>query len=438
MSTTLATGNAAWTARAAAVLPGGAMGAQFPASHPFVATHGKGSKIYDADNNAYLDYVLGSGPLILGHAHPTVNAAVAAQLERGSHFYALNAPAIELAERIVAAVPCAEKVKYTSTGSEATGLAMRLARAYTGRDKILKFEGGYHGHGDYAVVAHAPRTPTDYPLGKADSAGVPQAVTDTVLVAPFNDLAAAREIIDCYHDELAAVIVEPYQRVIPPQPGFLQGLREATQAHGIVLIFDEVVTGFRLAWGGAQEHYGVVPDIAAYGKTIGGGYPLAAVAGHADLIDLTDPSRRASDDRYAYAAGTFNGNPLAAAAGVATLNTLAEPGTYKRLHAICDRLGNGFQAMLDAAKIPAQVLWDGPIMAVLFTATAVTNYQAAQTAHPEQMRAWYEGLLQRGFLVNPAVQKFYLSTVHTEEDIDATLVAAEEIVAIMRQQISAG
>ncbi len=425
-------GNAAWAARAAAVLPWGAIGTQLPAGRAFVATHGAGSKIYDADGAAYLDYVLGSGPLILGHAHPAITAAVTAQAARGSHFYALNAPAIELAEKIVAAVPCAEKVKFASTGSEATGLALRLARAHTGRDKILKFEGGYHGHGDYALVAFAPRQPSDYPVGVPDSAGVPRAVSDTVLVAPFNDAETAREIIAAYRHELAAVIVEPYQRVIPPQPGFLQALREATAANDVLLIFDEVVTGFRLAWGGAQEHYGVTPDLAAYGKTIGGGYPLAAVAGRADLIDLTDPRRRDETDRYAYFGGTFSGNPLAAAAGVAALDELARPGTYDRLRAICNRLGEGFRDLLTAANIPAQVLWDGPIMTVLFTETPVTDYASAQTADPARMRAWYEGLLARGFLVNPTVQKFYLSTAHTEADVDATLAAAREIVAEMR------
>lgn len=420
--------NATWTARAEAVLPWGAIGAQLPAGRSFVAARGAGSRIYDADGAAYLDYVLGSGPLLLGHAHPAITEAVTRQAALGSHFYALNAPAIELAERIVAAVPCAEKVKFASTGSEATGLALRLARAYTGRDKILKFEGGYHGHGDYAVVAYAPQTPTDYPRGRADSAGVPRAVADTVLVAPFNDAEAAREIIECYRHELAAVIVEPYQRVIPPQPGFLQALREATSANDVLLVFDEVVTGFRLAWGGAQEHYGVTPDLAAYGKTIGGGYPIAAIAGRADLIDLTDPRRRGADDRYAYFAGTFSGNPLAAAAGVAALDALARPGTYARLRAVCDRLGHGFRAILAEAGIPAQVLWDGPIMTVLFTETPVIDYRSAQTADPARMRAWYEGLLARGFLVNPAVQKFYLSTAHTDADIDATLAAAREVV----------
>jgi glutamate-1-semialdehyde 2,1-aminomutase len=421
--------NAAWTARARQVMPGGSIGTQLPEGQAFVAVRGQGSRIYDVDGNAFLDYVLGSGPLILGHAHPAITEAVIRQAEQGAHFYALNTPIIELAERIVAAVPCAEKVKFASTGSEATGLAMRLARAYTGRDKILKFEGGYHGHGDYAVVAITPRRPTDFPVGRADSAGVPRPVADTVLVAPFNDAETAREIIEVYRHDLAAVIVEPYQRTIPPQPGFLQALREAATANNVLLIFDEVVTGFRLAWGGAQERYGVVPDLAVYGKTIGGGYPISAVAGRADLIDLTD-ARRAGD-RYAYFGGTFSGNPLAAAAGVATLDELAKPGTYDRLRAVCDRLGQGFQAVLADAGLPAQVLWDGPIMTVLFTDQPVTDYRSAQTADPARMRAWYEGLLARNFLVNPGVQKFYISTAHSEADVDETLAAAREVATEM-------
>lgn len=423
--------SAAWTARARRVLPGGALGTQLPQGQSFVAARGAGSRIYDADGNGFLDYVLGSGPLILGHAHPAVTEAVTRQAARGAHFYALSEPIIDLAERIVGAVPCAEQVKFASTGSEATGLALRLARAHTGRDKVLKFEGGYHGHGDYAVVAFAPRRPGDFPFGSADSAGVPRAVADTVLVAPFNDAEAAREIIECYRHELAAVIVEPYQRTIPPRPGFLQALREATAANDVLLIFDEVVTGFRLAWGGAQEHYGVVPDLAAYGKTIGGGYPISAVAGPAAIIGLSDPSRRDETERYAYFGGTFSGNPLAAAAGVATLDALGQPGTYERLRAICDRLGSGFRAILAEAGFPAQVLWDGPIMAVLFTEQTVTDYRSAQTADPARMRAWYEGLLLRGLLVNPGVQKFYLSTAHSEADVDETLAAAREVVREM-------
>ena len=424
--------NAEWAARAARVMPYGAVGiATGAGGEAFVAARGAGSTIYDADGNAYIDYVLGSGPLILGHAHPAITAAVVEQARRGAHFYALSEPIIDLAEQIVAAVPCAEKVKFASTGSEATFLAMRYARAFTGRDKVLKFEGGYHGHSDYAVVASAPQRPVDYPIASPDSAGVPRAVADQMLVAPYNDAALAGEIIASYGRELAAVIVEPYQRVIPPQPGFLQALREACDRHNVLLIFDEVVTGFRLAWGGAQERYGVIPDLAVYGKTIGGGYAISAVAGAAEIIELADPRRR-NDDRYTFFGGTFSGNPLAAAAGAATLRELARPGTYDRLRAVGDRLAHGLQALLAEAGVPGQVLWEGPIVTVLFTDQPVTDYRSAQTADRGRMAQWYDGLLARGMLVNPAVQKFYLSAVHSNADIDATLAAAREVLAEMR------
>lgn len=423
-----ATQSAALTARAERVLPGPSLGTFVTApDRPFVAARGAGSRVWDVDGNEFIDYVLGSGPLILGHAHPAVVAAVTRQAARGAQFYALNEPAIELAERLVEAIPCAEKVLFCSTGSEATFYAMRLARAHTGRDKVLKFEGGYHGASDYAVVAYAPPRAVAYPVAPPDSAGVPAGAAGEMLVAPFNDAALAAELIARHRDELAAVIVEPFQRFIPPQPGFLAALRRATAEHGVLLIFDEVVTGFRLAWGGAQERYGVVPDLAAYGKTIGGGFPLAAVAGPAAILDLADPRRR-GDDRYVYFSGTFNGNPLAAAAGLATLDELARPGVYDRLHATAGRLAAGLEGAAAAAGVAAQVLWDGPIVTVLFTARPVTDYRSARTADPARARRWHDGLLARGLLINPAQQKWYLSTAHGDEEIDRTLAAARAVL----------
>jgi glutamate-1-semialdehyde 2,1-aminomutase len=429
------THSAALTERAERVLPGPSLGTFLaPAGQPFVAARGQGSTIYDVDGNAWLDYILGSGPLILGHAHPAVVEAVTRQAALGAQFYALNEPIIELAERIVAAAPCAEKVKFASTGSEATFYAMRLARAYTGRDKILKFEGGYHGHSDYAVVAYAPSRASQiaYPVAPPDSAGVPHGAAAEVLVAPFNDAELATTLIEQHRRDLAAVIVEPYQRFIPPQPGFLEALRRATAANDVLLIYDEVVTGFRLAWGGAQERYGVVPDLAVYGKTIGGGYPISAVAGPSAILDLADPRRKDdAPDQYVYFSGTFNGNPLAAAAGLATLNELARPGTYDRLRATANHLATSLQALLAEFDIPAQVLWDGPIVTVLFTDQPVTNYRAAQTADRDRTRRWHEGLLARGLFVNPVQQKWYLSTAHTAADIATTLDAARAVLTEM-------
>src|SRR5438046_6563954 len=271
--------------RAARVLPGGVLGSH--RSGPgleFVVREGRGAYLWDMSGRRYLDYLLGSGPMRLGHAHPAVVEAVQRQMERGTSYFVVNEPAIRLAEEIVAAVPCAEQVRYTSSGAEATFFALRVARAYRKRDKIMKFEGGYHGGHDYALMSVAPRSPKAFPAATPDSAGIPHVLEGEVLIAPYNDLATVEALLAVYADELAAVIVEPFQRLIPPQRGFLEGLRTLTRRHGIPLIFDEVVTGFRFAYGGAQEYYGVVPDLAAYGKIIGGGFPLAAVCGRREIM----------------------------------------------------------------------------------------------------------------------------------------------------------
>src|SRR6202795_5364328 len=260
--------------RAKRRLPGGVLGtSRYAEDAAFVVKHGKGSKIYDVSGREYIDYVLASGPLILGHAHPAVVAAVRAQIEGGSTYFMVNEPIIQLAEEICQAVPCAEQVRFTSTGSEATFFALRVARAHRRRDKVLKFEGGFHGTHDAALMSVSPRSPKAFPAALPDSAGIPHAIGEDVLIAPYNDLATAEALIATYHNDLAAVIVEPYQRVIPPAPGFLRGLRDVTRRYGVLLVFDEIVTGFRLAYGGAQEYYGVVPDIAALGKSIAGRVP---------------------------------------------------------------------------------------------------------------------------------------------------------------------
>jgi glutamate-1-semialdehyde 2,1-aminomutase len=276
--------------RAKQRLPGGVLGtSRYADDVGFVVKHGKGSKIYDVSGREYIDYVMASGPMVLGHAHPAVVAAVRQQLEAGTTYFMVTEPIIELAEEICRAVPCAEQVRFTSTGSEATFFALRVARTARGRDKILKFEGGYHGANDYAMMSSSPRSPKAFPAPVPDSSGIPHAIEAEVLIAPYNDLATVEGIVATHADELAAVIIEPFQRLIPPQPGFLQGLREITRRHGILLVFDEVVTGFRLAYGGAQEYYGVVPDIACVGKIVGGGFPLAAVCASADLMRPFDP-----------------------------------------------------------------------------------------------------------------------------------------------------
>src|SRR5262250_2608274 len=265
---------------AAQHLPGGVLGSsRMPDDLAFVVKRGRGSKLWDVSGREYIDYLLGSGPMILGHAHPAVVAAVREQLEHGTTYFLVNEPVIKLADELCRAVPCAEQVRFTSTGSEATFFALRAARSWRKREKVMKFEGGYHGSHDYALMSSSPRSPKAFPAATADSAGIPHVIQDEVLIAPYNDLATVEALLAVHADSLAAVIVEPFQRLIPPAPGFLQGLRELTRRRDIPLVFDEVVTGFRLAYGGAQEFYGVVPDLAAVGKIVGGGFPLAAVCG---------------------------------------------------------------------------------------------------------------------------------------------------------------
>ncbi|HKW94373.1 MAG TPA: aminotransferase class III-fold pyridoxal phosphate-dependent enzyme [Methylomirabilota bacterium] len=410
--------------RARRRLPGGVLGtARYADEAAFVVKHGKGSKIYDVSGREYIDYVLASGPLILGHAHPAVVAAVRAQLEGGSTYFMVNEPIIELAEEICRAVPCAEQVRFTSTGSEATFFSLRVARTARQRDKILKFEGGYHGAHDYAMMSSSPRSPKAFPAPVPDSSGIPHAIEADVLIAPYNDLATVEGIVATHADELAAVIVEPFQRLIPPQPGFLQGLREITRRHGVLLVFDEVVTGFRLAYGGAQQYYGVVPDIACVGKIVGGGFPLAAVCASAELMTPFDPGQDGTGD-FISQSGTLNGNPIAAVAGLATLAELRKPGVYDKLHATGRRLMAGLGDLARRSGLPAQVVGEPLVFDIVFTDEPITDYRSLQKSDGALARAFTTELIKRGVVKN--TQKMYLSLMHGEADVAATLAAAED------------
>lgn len=405
----------------ASLLPGGDVTAlSIPGGARPVIARGAGCRLWDTDGREYIDYLLGSGPLVLGHAHPEVTEAVNRQASRGSTFYTITEPLLELAERIVRQVPCAEMVQFCASGSEAALYALRIARAATGRPAILKFEGGFHGASDYALMSLAPSGPPDYPRPEPDSSGIPPAVTSDVLVAPFNNLEAVTQIVEQHASRLAAILVEPYQRVIEPVPGFLPGLRQLASTHGIVLIFDEIVTGFRFGPGGAQQLYGVTPDLSCLGKIIGGGYPLAAVAGTAALLRLADPRRRGEAD-YVYMSGTLNGNPVAAAAGNATLNVLARDGAYERLFAAGDHIRSGLQAAFAAAGMPAQVLGVGPIFQVALTAEPVTDFRSLRRSDAATMKRIAERVFQQGFFVTGA--KGYVSLAHTDADLDAAVAA---------------
>jgi glutamate-1-semialdehyde 2,1-aminomutase len=313
-----------------------------------------------------------------------------------------------------------------SSGSEATFFALRVARAFRQRDKIMKFEGGFHGTHDYALMSVSPRSPKAFPAAMADSGGIPHAIGEEVLIAPYNDLATTEALIATHHNELAAVIVEPYQRVIVPQPGFLAGLRAVTQRYGVPLVFDEIVTGFRLAYGGAQEYYGVVPDVAAFGKVLAGGFPLAAVAGRADIMHHFDAALEGSPD-YVWQAGTLNGNPVAAVAGLATLAELRKPGAYATLFATGKRLKDGLATAAGRHGMPAQVSGEPPVFDILFTDQPVVDYRATLTADRRCIALFNEECLRRG--VVKAVNKIYVSLAHSDQDVDETLAVFDDALA---------
>jgi glutamate-1-semialdehyde 2,1-aminomutase len=416
-------------------LPGGVLGSRAaPDGLAFVVKRGQGSRVWDVTGREYIDYLLGSGPMILGHAHPAVVEAVRRQAEDGTTFFWVNEPALGLAAEICRSAPCAEQVRFTSSGTEATFFALRAARTYRGRSKIMKFEGGYHGSHDYALMSMAPRSPKAFPAPTPDSAGIPVAIEGEVLIAPYNDLPTVESILAVHAEELAAVIVEPFQRLIAPQRGFLTGLRALTERHRIPLIFDEVVTGYRFAYGGAAEFYGVTPDLAAYGKIIGGGFPLAAVAGKRDIMQAFDPRFEGAGDFIAQV-GTLNGNPIAAAAGLATLAELRKPGVYSRLHGQGRALREGFADLVARAGIPAQVIGEAPLFDVVFTDRPVLDYRAFLTADTALMKAFNAECLKRGVL--KGAQKIYLSLAHTEDDVARTLEVFKAALAALPRRRSA-
>lgn len=414
-------------ATAKKVLPGGTFGNTIL---DLVIARGDGGHVWDVSGNQYIDYLIGSGPMLVGHNHPDVLKAVVTQIPNGATFFVNNAHGIKLAEAIVEAMPCAEQVRFVSTGSEADMYALRVARAYKKRDKILKFEGGYHGMSDYGLMSLAPKRLANFPQPVPDSAGIPKSVQDEVIVAPYNDLDAVRSLVQQHGRELAAIIVEPFQRLIPPKPGFLEGLRKITSENGIVLIFDEVVTGFRFAYGGAQSYYGVTPDLCTLGKVIGGGFPLAAIAGRADIMRHFDKAAVAEDE-FTVQIGTLSGNPVASAAGLATMNVLKRPGTYEALFATGNKLRDALSRILKDANIPARVVGEAPLFDVCFADVDVVDYRTWQKHDANMMRRVNAGLLERGILKGES--KYYISTALTDADINRTIAAFEDVIREVRQ-----
>ncbi len=427
-----------WFERARKVIPGGvnspvrAFGAV--GGTPRFLARGKGSRVWDADGREYIDLVASWGPLILGHAHPEVEEAVIRALRNGATFGAPTTAEVELAERVVEAVPSVEMVRLVSSGTEATMTAARLARGYTGRSRILKFEGCYHGHADSFLIKSGSGALT---FGVPSSPGVPAPLAELTLVAPYNDLEAVKTLYYRHQKDIAAVIVEPVvgnMGTVLPEPGFLEGLRELADDYGSLLIFDEVITGFRVAFGGAQERFGVMPDLTTLGKILGGGLPLGALGGKREILERLAPVGPV------YQAGTLSGNPLATAAGLATLEILKRGGKafYASLEAKGRRLEEGLQGAIQKAAtqkagLSACVVRMASMMTLFFAPGPVKNLGSLSGVRADLYSKFFHAMLDRGIYFPPAqYEAFFLSAAHTEAEIDRIVEAAGEALAGMR------
>jgi len=381
--------------------------------YPFFAEYAKGSKIVDVDGKSYLDYCLAYGPMVLGHANPDVMEEVVAQLKKGSAYGVPTENEIELAKLVVKKVPCAKMVRFVNSGTEATMSAIRLARAATGRKKIIKFEGAYHGAHDYVLVKSGSGA-----AGLPDSPGVPEETTMNTVLIPFNNEEAIVDIIKAEGDSIAAIIVEPIMGnigIIPPMDKYLEFLRDITIENGIILIFDEVITGFRISQGGAQEYFGVTPDLVTFGKILGGGFPIGALSGKKELMEMLAPSGNV------YQAGTFNGNPISITAGLATLKQLNE-SFYSVMNTKGDILRKGVQDILDVHNLDYQVAGLSSMFQIYFTENEVWNYEDAKTADTEKFNIFFQTLLNKGVFIPPSqFECCFLSKMHDDVDIQNTL-----------------
>jgi glutamate-1-semialdehyde 2,1-aminomutase len=394
---------------------------------PLFIRKAEGARMWDADGKGYIDYMGSWGPLILGHAHPSVIEAITQAAARGTSYGAPCAAEVELADRVVRLVPSIQKVRFVSSGTEATMSALRLARGFTGRNKILKFEGCYHGHADALLVAAGSGVAT---LGIPGSPGVPEGTVADTVVAPFNDLGAVEKVVEAHGPDLAAIIVEPVagnMGVVAPRDGYLQGLRDLATRAGTLLVFDEVMTGFRLSSGGAQVLYGIKPDLTCLGKIIGGGLPVGAYGGRADIMEHIAPTGPV------YQAGTLSGNPLAMAAGCVTLDLLQRAGTYKRLEMLSARLHAGLLGARDEADVKVTINRVGSMITLFFTPGPVHDYVSAKTSDTALFARFFHELLERGIYFPPAqYESAFVSLAHTEGDIDTTVRAAGEIFRELR------
>jgi len=396
---------------------------------PVFIARGEGALIYDVDGNEYIDYVASWGPLILGHIHPEVTAALQECLARGTSFGAPTELETELARTIVEAVPAVEMVRLVNSGTEAAMSALRLARGYTGRNKIVKFEGCYHGHADFLLIKAGSGALT---LGVPSSPGVPASTAANTITAPYNDLDTVEKIFAQEGEEIAAVIVEPVagnMGVVPPREGFLEGLREITRRYGSLLIFDEVMTGFRLAYGGAQELYRIEPDLTCLGKVIGGGLPVGAYGGKREIMEQVAPAGPV------YQAGTLSGNPLAVTAGLATLKVLKRPGTYAELERKSALLASGLAAAAREAGLGATFNRVGSMLCIFFTDTPVVDYPSACTSDLARFAAFFRSMLEQGIYLAPSqFEAAFMSLAHTGEQIERTVEAARKAFSAARKK----
>ncbi|HEX9674550.1 MAG TPA: glutamate-1-semialdehyde 2,1-aminomutase [Anaerolineales bacterium] len=393
---------------------------------PLFIQRGQGARLYDADGHAYIDYVLSWGPLILGHAHPRVVAALEQALGRGTSYGAPCEQELELAELVRSLMPGIEMLRFVNSGTEACMSALRLARAFTGRDKIIKFEGCYHGHADLLLVKAGSGVAT---LGLPDSPGVPAGAVQDTLVAGYNDLGSVEQLLQAHPGQVAAVILEPVagnMGVVLPEPGFLSGLRQLTAAQGVLLIFDEVMTGFRVALGGAQAEYGVQPDLTTLGKVIGGGLPVGAYGGRREIMELVAPAGPV------YQAGTLSGNPLAMTAGIATLQALREPGVWEGLVARAADLSRGLEGAARQQGVPLQVNQAGSMFSAFFSEQPVRDWATVKVSDGQRFAGYFRAMLERGVYLAPSpFEAGFLSTAHGQQEIGATLEAAQQALRLI-------
>ena len=398
-----------------------------PPEETLVIERGEGPRLYDTDGNSYLDFLAGSGAVLLGHGNPEVADAIASQARKGTHYYVLNEPAIALGERLAKIIPCAEEVKFLPSGSEASMNAFRMCRAFTGKQKIMKFEGSFHGTNDYAMMSGWSQSP-GYPVPSMDSIGIPDAIRDLVYVVPWNDLETTEKYLRAHAHEVAALICEPVQRTVPPVPGFLEAIRQLTQDLGVLLIFDEMVTGWRTALGGAQAHYGVTPDLAIFGKAMTNGLPMTTVVGRRDVIAASRPRGAPTISDKVFFGGTLNGNPLCAAAALKATEIYARPGMHAHLQGHVARLKQGIAASAARHGVAIQIVGPESFFQIFFSETPVESFAAQQASNSKLGYAFFRECLNRGLMMNSNA-RCYVPMVLSDADVDQALGIMDDAFA---------